>query len=221
MTAELELQQRVVDGLTFDPSVNAAHIGISVRGGVVTLSGHVDSYAEKLAAARAVLRVKGVTAVAQDLEVHLPADKKTSDDEIAQRVLRILAWDVLVPERAITVKVEHGIVTLEGVVDLGYQRTEAEADVRRLSGVKGVVNLLNVRPRPHADDVREKILSAFERSAELEAKRITVEVLGPKVVLHGSVTRWTERQEAERAVWSIPGVTAVENHIAIIAQPFT
>lgn len=219
MTAELELQQRVVDELTFDPAVNGAHIGISVRGGVVTLSGHVESYAEKRAAERAVFRVKGITAVAQELEVRLPEDKKTSDDEIAQRATRILAWDVLVPERTITVKVEHGVVTLEGFVDMGYQRMQAEADIRRLSGVKDVVNLLNVHPRPRAADVRASVLSAFERNAELEAKRVTVEVLGAKIVLGGSVSRWAERQEAERAAWSVPGVTSVENHIAITPPP--
>lgn len=219
MTAELQLQQRVADELAFDPTVNGAHIGISVRGGVVTLSGHVESYAEKRAAERVVLRVKGVTAVAQELEVRLPEDKKILDDEIAQRAIRILAWDVLVPECAITVKVEHGVVTLEGLVDMGYQRKEAEADIRRLSGVKGVINLLNVRPRPRADDVRASVLGAFERNAELEAKRITVDALGAKIVLGGSVSHWAEKQEAERAAWSVPGVTAVENHIAIIAGP--
>ena len=215
MSEELKLQQRVIDELTFDPAVNAAHIGVSVRGNVVTLNGHVESYAEKFAAERATGRVKGVAAVAQEIEVRLPADKKLADDEIAQRAIKMMSWNIALPPGAIHITVEHGIVILEGTVDWGYQRAEAEYDVQRLSGVKGVVNQLTIRPQVTAEDIRAQLLAAFERSAELEAKRIAVDVHEGKVVLTGRVDSWNERAEAERATWSVPGVTSVEDRIAI------
>lgn len=215
MSEELKLQERVIDELAFDPAVNAAHIGVSVHGTVVTLHGHVESYAEKFAAERAVRRVKGVTAVAQELEVRLPEDKKTADDEIAQRATKMIEWNIALPPGKVTVKVEHGVVTLDGAVDWDYQRVEAEYDVRKLSGVKAVINELTVRPRVNAGDIRAKLMAAFERNAEVEANRITVEVTDGKVVLGGKVDSWIERQEAQRAAWSVPGVTAVEDNIAI------
>jgi len=212
---ELKLQQRVIDELEFEPAVNAAHIGVSVRGSVVTLTGHVETFAEKFAAERAARRIKGVSAVAQEIEVHLSVDKKTADDEIAQRAVKILEWDVAVPSDTIAVKVEHGIVTLNGTVDWAFQRAEAEYDVRKLSGVKGVVNLIAIRPRVRAEEVRAKLAAAFERNADLEAGRITVDVADGKVVLGGKVNSWTEREAAERAAWSVAGVTTVDDRIAI------
>ncbi len=212
---DLQLQQRVLDELTFDPSVNAAHIGIAARDGVVTLSGHVGSVAEKFAAERAVRRVKGVKAIAQDIEIHLPPDKKTADDEIAQRALKMLEWDVLIPRGTIGVEVEHGIITLAGTVEWGYQRDEAERDLLRLGGVKGVVNLVKVRPHVDPADVQAHLRAAFERNAELEASGITVAVKDSRVTLGGRVKSWIEREEAERAAWSVPGVTAVEDRIVI------
>lgn len=215
MSEELKLQERVIDELNFDPAVNAAHIGVSVHGTVVALNGHVESYAEKFAAERAARRVKGVTGVAQEIEVRLPADKKTADDEIAQRAVKMIDWNVALPPGRVKVKVEHGVVTLEGTVEWDYQRVEAEYDVRKLSGVKAVINELTVRPRVDAGDIHAKLMAAFERSAEVEANRITVEVIGGKVILGGKVDSWIERQEAERAAWSVPGVTSVEDQIAI------
>jgi len=215
MSDELKLQQRVIDELEFDPAVNAAHIGVSVHGHVVTLTGHVETFAEKFAAERAARRVKGVTAVAQEIEVHLAVDRKTADDEIAQRAVKILEWDVAIPRDAIQVKVEHGIVTLTGSVDWGFQRAEAEYDVRKLGGVKGVVNAVAIRPKVHAADVRARLMAAFERNADVEAGGITVEVIGGRVVLTGEVASWTEREAAERAAWSVTGVTAVDDRIAV------
>ncbi len=212
---DLDLQQRVIDELAFDPSVDAAHIGVAVRDGVVTLSGHVRSVAEKFAAERAARRVKGVKAIAQDIAVRLPPDKKTDDDEIAERALKMLTWDVLVPSDAIAVSVEHGVITLSGVVEWGYQRDEAERDLRRLGGVKGVVNLIEVRPRVDAADVQARLRAAFERNADIEAEGITVAVKEGRIVLGGKVKSWIEREEAERVAWSVPGVKAVEDHIAI------
>lgn len=218
MKEDLQLQQRVIDELEFEPQVDAAHIGVSVRDGVVTLSGHVSSFVEKFAAERTVRRVKGVRAVAQELEVRLPSEAKTADDEIAARAARILNWDVAVPHGRISIKVEHGIVTLSGEVDWHFQRAEAEYDVRKLSGVKAVINDIIVMPKADAENVRAKIRAALERNAEVEANNVTVSVVDGKVTLGGSVNAWTEREAIERAAWSAPGVTHVEDRIEL-ARP--
>jgi osmotically-inducible protein OsmY len=216
MKEELLLQQRVIDELEFEPQVDAAHIGVSVRDGVVTLSGHVSSFMEKFAAERAVRRVKGVKAVAQELDIRLPSEAKTADDEIAARAARILNWDVAVPHERISIKVEHGIVTLTGAVDWHFQRAEAEYDLRKLSGVKAVINEIIVTPKADAEDVRAKIHAALERNAEIEANNVTVSVTDRKVTLGGKVNAWTEREAIERAAWSVPGITQVEDRIELV-----
>lgn len=218
MNDDLQLQQRVIDELEFEPSVNAAHIGVSVRDGVVTLSGQVGSYVEKFAAERVARRTKGVNAIAQELEVRLPFEHKTADDEIAARAVRILNWDVAVPSDRISVKVEHGIVTLTGTVDWHYQRAEAEYDVRKLTGVMSVINDIVVVPKADIADVRASIRAALERNAEVESNRITVSVANGKVTLGGKVDAWTEREAVERAAWSVPGVTQVDDRIEL-ARP--
>lgn len=216
MNEDLQLQKMVIDELEFEPSVKAAHIGVSARDGVVTLSGHVESYAEKFAAERAARRIKGVKAIAQELEVQLPFEHKTADDEIAARAVHLLDWDVAIPRGRISVKVEHGIVTLNGAVDWAYQRAEAEYDVRKLTGVKGVINDIMIVPRADIEDVRAKIRAALERNAELEANNITVSVADGKVTLGGKVKAWTEREAAERAAWSVAGVRQIEDHIELV-----
>ena len=216
MNEDLQLQKMVIDELEFEPSVKAAHIGVSARDGVVTLSGHVESYAEKFAAERAARRIKGVKAIAQELEVQLPFEHKTADDEIAARAVHFLDWDVAIPRGRISVKVEHGIVTLNGAVDWAYQRAEAEYDVRKLTGVKGVINDIMIVPRADIEDVRAKIRAALERNAELEANNITVSVADGKVTLGGKVKAWTEREAAERAAWSVAGVRQIEDHIELV-----
>ncbi len=218
MQEDLKLQQLVVDELEFEPQVDAAHIGVSVRDGVVTLSGHVRSFVEKFAAERAARRVKGVKAVAQEIEVRLPSEAKTADDEIAARAVKILNWDALVPSDRITVKVEHGIVTLGGQVDWHHQRVEAEYDVRKLNGVVAVINDIIVLPKADAEDVRATIRAALERNAEVEANNIGIGVAEGKVTLTGKVNAWTEREAIERAAWSAPGVTQVEDRIEL-ARP--
>jgi osmotically-inducible protein OsmY len=216
MISEHQLRQDVLDELDFEPSVNAAHIGVGVNAGVVTLTGFVSSYREKLAAERAARRVKGVKAIAEGIEVRLPSDKKTADDEIAGRAVDILKWRVGFPADRISIKVEKGIVTLTGDVDWQFQKTEAEAAVHHLSGVVGVVNLVWVRSTVHDSEVKEKIQKALQRSAELDASRITVQAEGGgKVVLGGKVHAWYERDLAEQAAWAAPGVTAVVDHILI------
>lgn len=215
MLDDREIQQRVIDELEFDPAINATQIGVSVHDGVVSLSGHVGTFVEKHAAERAARRVKGVRAVAQDIEVHLAPDKKTSDDEIAARAVKMLDWDMAIPKGAVTIKVEHGVVSLSGQVDWAFQRAEAEYDVRKLGGVKAVINDIRIRPQTKVEDVRAKIRAAFERSAEVEATGISIDVVDGKVRLAGKVSSWTEREEAERAAWSVPGVVAVEDQIVI------
>lgn len=178
MKDDLQLQRRVIDALEFEPSVDAAHIGESVGDGVVTLSGHVRSVAEKFAAERVARQVKGARAVAQELDVRLPSDKKVADDEIAARAVRILHCDQLVPGDRISVKLEHGIVTLEGKVDRGFQRSEAEHDIRKLGGVRSVINTIAVVAKVQSADVHAQIRAALERNAEVEAEWITDAVSG-------------------------------------------
>ena len=215
MSSDLELRQDVLDELEFEPSVNAAHIGVTANRGVVTLTGFVTSYAEKTMAERAARRVKGVKAIAEEIEVRLPSDTKRADDEIAARAIDILKWQVGVPADRIKVKVEKGVVTLTGDVDWQFQKTEADHVVHKLSGVADVVNQIRVASPVHAFEVKEKIEKALQRSAELEASRITVETEGGRVILKGKVHAWYERDIAERAAWSAPGVTEVQDRLTI------
>jgi osmotically-inducible protein OsmY len=215
MVSDLQLRQDVLDELEFEPSVNAAHIGVTANQGVVTLTGFVMSYAEKTAAERAARRVKGVKAIAEEIEVRLPSDTKRADDEIAARAVDILKWQVGVPADRISVKVEKGVVTLTGEVDWQFQKTEADHVVHKLSGVVDVLNQIRVASPVHAADVKEQIEKALRRSAELEASRITVETEGGRVILAGKVHAWYERDIAERGAWSAPGVTEVQDRITI------
>ena len=218
MSDDQTLRQRVVDELDFDPRVNTAHIGVTARDGVVTLSGHVGGLAEKDAAERIVQRVRGVAAVAQELEVHLPSSKKVSDDEIAARAVLMLNWDVLIPHGRVTVKVERGYVTLGGNVEWHYQRVEAEKDVGKLSGIKAVINDIRVHQPVGAGDVEAKIHAALERNVGTEAHRVAVGVADGKVTLKGNVKAWAEREIIERAAWSVPGVTEIDDQIGL-ARP--
>jgi osmotically-inducible protein OsmY len=215
MISDLQLRQDVLDELEFEPSVNAAHIGATANRGVVTLTGFVTSYAEKTAAERAARRVKGVKAIAEEIEVRLPSDTKRADDEIAARAVDILRWNVGFLADRIKVKVEKGVVTLTGEVDWQFQRTEVDHVVHKLSGVVDVLNQIRVASPVHAVEVKEKIEKALQRSAELEASRITVETDGGRVILNGKVHAWYERDIAERAAWSAPGVTEVQDRITI------
>ena len=218
MSDDRILQQRVMDELVFDPMVDAAHIGVSALNGIVTLNGHVKTYAAKFAAERAARRVRGVKAVAQEIDIRLPSDKKTADDEIAARAVKLLEWDVVIPTDRVRIKVENGIVTLSGEVDWAYQRDEAERDVHRLGGVHAIINQIRVRPQTQPADVKAKIAAAFERTAVRDANSVIVDFHGGTVILSGNVQSWPERDDALRAAWSIPGVNKVEDHI-LIARP--
>jgi osmotically-inducible protein OsmY len=210
-----QLRQDVLDELEFEPRVNATHIGVGANAGVITLTGFVSHCGEKLAAESAVRRVKGVKAIAEEIEVRLSSDKKSSDDEIAGRAVDILKWRVGLPLNRIGVKVEKGIVTLTGDVDWRFQKSEAEAAIHNLTGVAGVANLIRVHSPVQVPEVREKIQKALHRSADLDASRITVQTDGGKVVLGGKVHAWYERDIAECAAWSAPGVTEVHDRIQI------
>lgn len=215
MISDYQLQQEVEDELEFEPQVDAAHIGVFAKDGVVTLTGFVATYAEKSAAETAARRVKGVRAIAEEIEVRLPSDKKRADDEIAARALHILEWDNLVPAERIAVRVEKGVLTLSGTVDWQYQKEEAAYDIRKLSGIRGVVNHLRVGSPKTVTRVRETIEKALERSARVEADRISIEADGGAVVLKGKVRDWHERDLVEWAAWSVPGVTMVEDRLSL------
>jgi len=209
------LQQLVMDELEFEPSIDAANIGVAVDSGVVSLTGHVKSYVEKVAAEHATQRVKGVRAIAQEIQVRHPADKKTSDDEIAKRAANILAWDARVPDGAIWIKVQNGWVTLTGAVKWQYQRMAAESDILKLSGVDGISNQIELEPQVSRPEVRNEILKALTRNAEIETGSIEISVNGDEVTLEGRVHDWYERVVIERAAWSAPGVRHVHDQMTL------
>ncbi len=211
-----ELRQNVIDELEFEPSIESANIGVAADSGVVTLSGHVASYLQKIDAERAVWRVKGVKAIAEELEVRLPWDKKVNDDEIAKRAIDILAWSTLVPSESIKVMVRDGWVTLSGQVDWNYQRDAAADEIHKLTGVLGLVNDITLSPTAQKIDIRQRVMDALKRHAEVEASRIDIEVgAGGRVTLSGMVDDWEERRAIKRAVWSAPGVHSIEDYLRI------
>lgn len=215
MKTDAQLQRDVIEELKWDPSVGRGEIGVAARDGVVTLSGQVDTYAQKYAAEAAAKRVGGVRAVAEDLLVQPPLTSTRTDTDIAHAALAAIRWDTEVPQDALTLRVENGWITLEGAVEWNYQKSAAERAVRYLTGVRGLTNLIVVRPDVSVSELRNKIEEALKRSAALDAKHIEVEAHEGSVVLSGKVRSWAERVDAERAAWSAPGVSNVEDRILI------
>lgn len=210
------IRQAVTDELAFDPSIDAANIGIAVDDGIVTLTGHVGSYVQRNAAETAAKKVRGVRGVVEKIEVRFAGAKPPRDEDLAHRAVQMLDWNVVVPKGAIQVKVQDGWITLTGKVEWQYQKAEAKAAVNRLHGVLGLIDLVEVSPRADAADVRHQIVAALKRNAQVEADSISVDVAGDKVTLHGKVHAWHERGIAERAAWSATGVRAVDDRIEVV-----
>jgi osmotically-inducible protein OsmY len=215
MRSDADIKRDVEDELRWDPDIDPIDIAVAVKDGVVALTGFVRSYAQKFEAEAAAKRVAGVVGVANDLEVRLPSIDERPDPDIARDAVHALKTQLPLAADNIKVIVKKGWITLEGEVEWNYQRETAENAVRWIKGVNGVSNLIQVKPRVAPSEIRQQIAEAFRRSAALDANRITVETTGSEVILKGTVRSWAERQEAERAAWAAPGVTKVENRIAI------
>ncbi len=216
MSHDSQLQQAVLAEFVWEPSVTAAHIGVTANAGVVTLTGHVESFAQKLAAETAARRVKGVKAVVEEIEVRLPFDTQRGDEEIAAAILERLMWNVSVPRDSIKATVEKGWVTLTGQVDWHYEKDAAEQDVRRLHGVTGVTNQATIKPRVSTSNISDDITHALHRAWFLFPDDIKVRVKGGKVRLTGTVHSPHDRQVAASTAWSAPGTTAVENDLVVV-----
>jgi osmotically-inducible protein OsmY len=215
MKSDSQLQHDVLEELKWAPEFDHSHIGVTARNGVITLTGYVPDYVQKVAAEKAARRVFGVEGIAQDIEVRYASDPKTSDAEIAERILNLFRWDVAIPDARLKVKVEHGYVTLTGQVDWNYQREAASKAAGRISGVRAVSNLIEVEAHSSSFDIRERIMAAFKRSSALDASALDINVQGGTVKLSGHVRGWDERRIAENAAWSAPGVTRVEDNIVL------
>jgi osmotically-inducible protein OsmY len=210
------VRQDILDELDFEPSIDAADIGVAVENGIVTLTGHVPTFAQKVTVEDVARRVKGVKGIAQEIEVRPFGTNRTADDEIAKRAVNSINWNTSIPDDAVQVKVQKGWVTLTGKVEWQYQKSAATDTVRDLAGVIGVSNHIEIKQRASAFDVKKRIEDALKRNAEIEAQAIKVNILdGGKVTLEGRVHAWSERSAAERAAWSAPGVNTVEDRLTI------
>ena len=209
-----EIQTNVMAELRWDPSVPATEIGVVVKDGVVTLTGTVDTYMKKWRAEEVAHRVTGVIAVANEIQVRSIGER--TDSDIAAAAVHALTWNSTIPQGKVHVTVDKGWITLKGDVEWQYQRQEAERAVRRLLGVKGVSNLITVKPAASPSDLKRKIQDALVRNAQIDADGITVEVEGSKAILRGKVRSWAEREEAERVAWLAPGITSVDNRISLL-----
>jgi osmotically-inducible protein OsmY len=215
MKSNEEIERDVREELKWDPDLDASDIAVSVNDGVVTLAGFVKSYTDRLEAEQAAKRVAGVRAVANDIEVRLPAIDQRPDPDIARDAVAALKAELPISYDRIKLLVKDGWITLEGAVEWQYQKTTAENAVRKVKGVKGVTDVITVKPKVQPSELQRKIAEAFKRNAEVDANRITVEASGSEVILKGTVRSWIEREEAERVAWSAPGVTKVEDRIVV------
>ena len=216
MKSDNQLQRDVMDELAWVPNVEEADIGVAAKGGVVTLSGFVGNYAQKIAAERAAAGVLGVQAIAEEIKVRLPGDAKTSDAEVASRIVDVFSWNVGIPHDKITVKVERNWVTLSGTVEWNYQKDAAHKAAGQITGVLGFTDDIVVRNTPSTADVSERILAAFKRSSDADGSNVRVVAESGTVTLSGKVHGGHERVIAERAAWGAPGVYRVEDNIVVV-----
>jgi len=215
MKSNAEMQRDVIAELTYEPAIDPGEIGVIAKNGIVTLTGTVRNYAEKLDAAKAAERVQGVRAVIDEMHVSHPCIQHRADEDLAQAVLNTLKWDTRVPDEKIKFKVNHGWVTLAGTVDYKHQQALTEDAIRNLTGVRGITNLIEIKPRVVASDLKSRIEEALRRSAQIHEQPITVEVEGNKVILQGTVHSRAEHHEAHRIAWSASGVSQVEDHLTV------
>ena len=215
MTDDKTLQEHVLAELNWEPRVKAAHIGVSAKNGVVSLSGHVETYAEKNAAEAAAWRVNGVKGIAQEIDVRLPDSVKHTDEDIAEAALTRLSWDAAIPRKAVSVKVQDGWVTLTGEVEWEFQKKEAEDDSCGVMGVTGVSNQITLKPRVNVGDIASSIRTALHRSWFFDPRTITVNADGGIVKLSGTAKTWHDREVAGRTAWLAPGATSVQNDIDV------
>ncbi|MBI4947271.1 MAG: BON domain-containing protein [Bacteroidetes bacterium] len=220
MKTDPEIQKNVMEELRWEPLLNAAEIGVAVKNGVVTLSGTVDRYLKKREAEKATKRVAGVKAVAEDIEVKISDAFRKTDAEIADAVLNALKWHSSIQDEKIKVTVEDGWVTLEGEAQWEFQRSSARSSVENLIGVKGISNNIKIVSRVVLKEVKQKITSAFHRSATIDADKINIETAAGKVILTGKVNSWSEKRDAENAAWACPGVDRVDNKLEVESEIF-
>ena len=217
MSSDNDLKKAVLDELNWEPSVEAAHIGVTANSGVVTLTGHVNAFGQKSAAERAASRVKGVKAVVENIDVKLSSDYQRDDEDIAAAAIDRLGWNSSIPEDAVKVKVEGGWVTLSGELNWQFEKAAAESEIRSLMGVIGVSNQILLKPSVSTYDVRNDIEKALHRSWYYDPNTINVRADGGKITLTGTVSTWNARQLAGSTAWSAPGATSVENDISVIS----